>query len=44
LFRRGAVVPAFENIHVYDLMCQVLALTPAQNDGDPALGSRFLSR
>jgi predicted AlkP superfamily pyrophosphatase or phosphodiesterase len=44
LFRRGAVVPAFENIHIYDLMCQALALTPAQNDGDPALGSRFLSR
>ncbi|HYN06491.1 MAG TPA: ectonucleotide pyrophosphatase/phosphodiesterase [Vicinamibacterales bacterium] len=43
-FRRGAIVPAFENIHIYDLMCRVLGLTPARNDGDPALASRFLSR
>ena len=43
-FRRGAIVPAFENIHVYDVMCRVLGLTPAPNDGDPALASRFLSR
>ena len=43
-FRRGAVVPAFENIHVYDVMCRVLGLTPAPNDGDPALANRFLSR
>ncbi len=43
-FRRGAVVPAFENVHIYDLMCRVLGLTPAANDGDPALASRFLTR
>jgi len=44
MFRRGAVVPAFENVHLYDVMCRALGLTPAQNDGDPALASRFLSR
>jgi predicted AlkP superfamily pyrophosphatase or phosphodiesterase len=44
LFRRGAVVPAFENIHVYELMCRALGFTPAPNDGDPALASRFLAR
>ena len=44
LFRRGAVVPAFENIHVYELMCRALGLTPAPNDGDPALASWFLAR
>jgi predicted AlkP superfamily pyrophosphatase or phosphodiesterase len=43
-FRRGAVVPAFENIHIYDVMCRVLGLTPAPNDGDPAFASRLLSR
>jgi hypothetical protein len=29
------VVPAFSNIHVYELMAQVLGLTPAPNDGSP---------
>ena len=43
-FRQGALVPAFEDIQVYELMCRVLALTPAKNDGDPALASRFLAR
>jgi predicted AlkP superfamily pyrophosphatase or phosphodiesterase len=43
-FRRGAVVPAFENVNVYDVMCRVLGLTPAPNDGDPALAGRLLSR
>lgn len=35
-FVRGRVVPAFENIHIYDLMCAVLGIQPAPNDGDPA--------
>ena len=26
---------AFENVHVYELMCRVLGLRPAPNDGDP---------
>ena len=43
-FRRRAVVPALENIHVYELMCRALGLTPSPNDGDPALASRFLAR
>jgi predicted AlkP superfamily pyrophosphatase or phosphodiesterase len=34
--QRGAVVPPFENIHIYELMCKVLGVTPAKNDGDPA--------
>jgi len=32
-FRRGLVVPPFENVHLYELMCRVLGLTPAPNDG-----------
>lgn len=35
--RSGVRVKAFKNIHVYDLMCAVLGLTPAKNDGDPAV-------
>lgn len=36
-FRTGLVVEAFENIHIYELLCAVLELTPAKNDGDPAV-------
>lgn len=35
--RVGLRVKPFENIHVYDLMCAVLGLQPAANDGDPAV-------
>ncbi len=41
-FRSGLVVPAFENVHVYELLCRVLALRPASNDGDSAVTSAFL--
>ena len=34
---QGEVVPPFENIHVYDLMCAILGIAPAKNDGDPAV-------
>lgn len=33
-FRRGYVAEPFENIHVYSLMCKILGLTPAKNDGN----------
>ncbi len=33
-FRRGAVVPPFESVHVYELICHILGLPPAPNDGD----------
>ncbi len=32
-FRRGLVTPPFENVHLYELLCRVLGLTPAPNDG-----------
>jgi predicted AlkP superfamily pyrophosphatase or phosphodiesterase len=32
-FKRGAVVPAFGNIHVYELMAHITGLKPAPNDG-----------
>jgi predicted AlkP superfamily pyrophosphatase or phosphodiesterase len=36
-FRRGITLPAVENIHVYNLLCAVLNLKPAPNDGDDRL-------
>ncbi len=36
-FRRGVVLPPFENIEVYNLLCAVLGLRPAPNDGDATL-------
>ncbi|MES2697206.1 MAG: ectonucleotide pyrophosphatase/phosphodiesterase [Verrucomicrobiota bacterium] len=36
-FRRGKEIPQFENIHIYNLMCAVLKLKPAPNDGDDRL-------
>lgn len=32
-FRAGAVVPAFQSIHVYELMAHLMGLRPAPNDG-----------
>ena len=34
---RGVIVKPFENIHVYNLMCGVIGIEPAKNDGDPAV-------
>ncbi|KPK05649.1 MAG: hypothetical protein AMS20_06040 [Gemmatimonas sp. SG8_28] len=32
-FSRGIVVPPFQNIHVYELLCYLLEIEPAPNDG-----------
>ena len=40
--RQGVVVPEFENIHLYNLMCDLLGLWPAKNDGDFAQVKTFL--
>lgn len=32
-FRRGVVVPAFRNIHIYALLAELLGVTPAATDG-----------
>lgn len=32
-FRSGVVVEPFQNLHVYELICRVMGLTPAPNDG-----------
>jgi predicted AlkP superfamily pyrophosphatase or phosphodiesterase len=31
---QGLVLPPFENIHIYELLCALLGLEPAPNDGD----------
>ncbi|MGI8787820.1 MAG: ectonucleotide pyrophosphatase/phosphodiesterase [Pyrinomonadaceae bacterium] len=33
-FKTGFVAEPFENIQIYNLMCKILNLTPAKNDGD----------
>jgi len=33
-FKKGKTVEPFENIEIYNLMCKILNLTPAKNDGD----------
>lgn len=33
-FKKGLIVEPFENIHIYNLMCNILGLTPAPNDGN----------
>ena len=36
-FRRGVELPPAENVHLYNLMCAVLGLRAAPNDGDDRL-------
>ena len=33
-FKKGYTAEPFENVEVYNLMCKILGLKPAQNDGD----------
>lgn len=39
--RQGLVVAPFENVHVYEFLCRLLGLSPATNDGDPAVTREF---
>ncbi|MCF7687453.1 MAG: ectonucleotide pyrophosphatase/phosphodiesterase [Cephaloticoccus sp.] len=36
-FKSGVTIAPFENIHIYDLLCTLLDLQPAPNDGDHRL-------
>jgi predicted AlkP superfamily pyrophosphatase or phosphodiesterase len=40
----GAVVDSVENVHIYNLLCAALQLTPAPNDGDDRLVRAMLQR
>jgi predicted AlkP superfamily pyrophosphatase or phosphodiesterase len=41
-FKSGLTVPAFSNLHIYELICRVLRVKPAPNEGDPAVTASFL--
>ena len=41
-FRAGASQDAAENVHVYNLLCAVMKITPAKNDGDDRLARALL--
>jgi predicted AlkP superfamily pyrophosphatase or phosphodiesterase len=41
-FKSGVVLPAFQNIHIYDALARVLGVEPAKNDGDPATARQML--
>ena len=43
-FRRGVQIPELENIHLYHLMCAILHLEPAPNDGKLAAVGSLLQR
>jgi predicted AlkP superfamily pyrophosphatase or phosphodiesterase len=42
-FRKGVEVPPIDNVDLYELMCRLLALEPAPNDGDPATADALLA-
>jgi len=41
--RQGVTVPAFQNVHLYELFCALLGIEPAANDGDPAVTRTMLA-
>lgn len=41
-FKRGAVVPAFENVHVHAIVAMAMGLPPGRTDGDAAVARRVL--
>ena len=43
-FRRGVELPVVENLDVYRLLCAVLGLTPAPDEGSDALAAATLRR
>jgi predicted AlkP superfamily pyrophosphatase or phosphodiesterase len=43
-FKKGKVVPPFENIQVYNIMTRILGLKPAPNDGNYRTAKAVLAR
>jgi predicted AlkP superfamily pyrophosphatase or phosphodiesterase len=41
-FKNGVTVPAFENVHIYNVLAQVLHVTPSPNDGDTEVARQLL--
>jgi predicted AlkP superfamily pyrophosphatase or phosphodiesterase len=42
--RKGLVVSPFENIHIYELLCRLLQITPAKNDGRASVTRGFVNQ
>jgi predicted AlkP superfamily pyrophosphatase or phosphodiesterase len=42
--RQGLVAPEFQNIHIYNLLCRLLGIIPAPNDGNPEEIAAFFVR
>ena len=41
-FRPGQRVPPFDSVHLYELFCRLLRITPSPNDGDPEVTAGWL--
>lgn len=41
-FPAGKRVPAFENVHIYEMLARLLGIQPAENDGDPEVVAQVL--
>jgi predicted AlkP superfamily pyrophosphatase or phosphodiesterase len=41
-FRSGVTVPAFESVHVYNVLAAALAIAPSRNEGDPRIARALL--
>jgi predicted AlkP superfamily pyrophosphatase or phosphodiesterase len=41
-FKVGARLEPFENVHIYNALATALGVTPARNDGDPAVARTLL--
>jgi len=43
-FKSGLTIEAFENIHIYEMLCEILGLNPAPNDGNSAVLEPILAK
>ena len=43
-FRHEVTIEPVENVHIYNLLCATLGVTPAPNDGDDRLVKAVLNR
>ncbi len=42
-FKHGATIPPFDNVEIYSLLCKILGLKPAANDGENRLADAVLA-
>jgi predicted AlkP superfamily pyrophosphatase or phosphodiesterase len=41
-FKSGYIGPRIQNIHLYEMMCKIMDIIPASNDGNPSITTTFL--